>query len=115
LTSVSPATRDALAGISGGRAEILEETLDLHESVVGSSGLDGRTLGLVQIAALIALDAPPAAYARQVANAIEWGASADDMLGVLRAVAPHVGAPRAVAAAPELMLALGLTLPESSQ
>jgi hypothetical protein len=35
------------------------------------------------------------------------------MLGVLRAVAPQVGGPRIVAAAPELMLALGLTLPDS--
>ncbi len=36
----------------------------------------------------------------------------EDVLGVLLAVAPQVGGPRAVAAAPELMLALGLSLPE---
>jgi hypothetical protein len=34
---------------------------------------------------------------------------------VLCAVAPHVGGPRVVAAAPELMLALGLSLPDSSE
>ncbi len=31
---------------------------------------------------------------------------------MLRAVAPQVGGPRAMAAAPELMLALGLELPD---
>ena len=40
------------------------------------------------------------------------GASPEDILGVLRAVAPQVGGPRVVAAAPELMLALGLSLPD---
>jgi hypothetical protein len=33
-------------------------------------------------------------------------------VGVLIAVAPQVGGPRLVAAAPEIMLALGLTLPD---
>ena len=80
-----------------------------------ATGLDARTFGLVKIAALIALDAPPASYAWQVANAIEGGASADDILGVLRAVAPQVGGPRAIAAAPEIMLALGLSLPDGAE
>ena len=68
----------------------------------------------MKIAALIALDAPPASYAWQVANALEEGATPEDMLDVLRAVAPQVGGPRIVAAAPELMLAMGLALPEEA-
>jgi len=32
-------------------------------------------------------------------------------LGVLRAVAPQVGGPRVIGAAPEIMVALGLALP----
>ena len=39
------------------------------------------------------------------------GCTAQDILGTLIAVAPQVGGPRTVAAAPEIMLALGLTLP----
>lgn len=74
--------------------------------------LDVRTRALVRIAALIALDAPPAAYASQVALAAECGASAEDVAEVLRAIAPLVGAPKVVAAAPEVMLALGLSLPD---
>ena len=34
---------------------------------------------------------------------------------MLRAVAPQVGGPRVVAAAPELMLAMGLALPEGGE
>jgi 4-carboxymuconolactone decarboxylase len=76
-----------------------------------TSGLDSRSYSLVKIAALIALDAPPASYLWQVANAVAAGCTASDILGVLIAVAPQVGGPRTVAAAPEIMVALGLTLP----
>jgi hypothetical protein len=34
---------------------------------------------------------------------------------VLRAVAPQVGGPRVVAAAPEIMVALGLSLPDGAE
>ena len=81
-------------------------------STAGGDRARARTFGLVKIATLIALDAPPASYAWQVANAIDGGATAEDILGVLRAVAPQVGGPRVIAAAPEIMLALGLSLPE---
>jgi alkylhydroperoxidase/carboxymuconolactone decarboxylase family protein YurZ len=36
----------------------------------------------------------------------------EEILGVLRAVAPQVGGPRVIAAGPEIMLALGLPLPD---
>jgi 4-carboxymuconolactone decarboxylase len=111
VIAVERETHEALAGISAGRADVLEHSLELRDTAFGASGPDGRTFALVKLAALIALDAPPASYAAQVAYAIEAGASAEDMLGVLRAVAPQVGAPRVVAAAPEIMLALGLSLP----
>jgi len=78
------------------------------------TGLDARTYALVKIAALIALDAPPTSYAWQIANALEGGVTPEEILGVLRAVAFQVGGPKVVAAAPEIMLALGLTLPEEA-
>jgi len=53
----------------------------------------------------------PASYLWQVANAVAAGCTAQDILGTLIAVAPQVGGPRTVAAAPEIMVALGLTLP----
>ena len=47
-----------------------------------------------------------------MANALESGATPEDLIGVLIAIAPQVGGPKLVAAAPELMVALGLSLPD---
>jgi alkylhydroperoxidase/carboxymuconolactone decarboxylase family protein YurZ len=47
----------------------------------------------------------------QVTAALASGATPRDILGVLTAIAPQVGMPRVVAAAPEIMLALELDLP----
>jgi alkylhydroperoxidase/carboxymuconolactone decarboxylase family protein YurZ len=104
-------THTTLTGIATGDVTLLEEALGLREAQLERTGLDARTFALVKIAALIALDAPPASYAWQVANALSEGASAEDIVAVLRAVAPQVGGPKVVAAAPEIMVALGLALP----
>jgi alkylhydroperoxidase/carboxymuconolactone decarboxylase family protein YurZ len=112
MAAVTESTREALAGLSAGRPEALEEVIGSREEY-REARLDERTFALVKIAALIALDAPPASYAWQVANAVAAGVSSEQILGVLYAVGPQVGAPKMVAAAPELMLALGLSLPDS--
>ena len=109
---VDDATREALAGLALGDVEVLEQALEIREALQERSGLDPRSFALVKIAALVALDAPPASYLWQVSNAIGDGATPNEILGVLRAIAPQVGGPRVVAAAPEIMVALGLSLPE---
>jgi alkylhydroperoxidase/carboxymuconolactone decarboxylase family protein YurZ len=114
MPAVAQETHETLAGLSAGDVEALGEAIELREEYRESTGLDGRTFGLVKIAALIALDAPPASYMWQVANALDEGATPEDVLGVLRAVAPQVGMPKVVAAAPEIMVALGLSLPEDT-
>ena len=108
MSVVGAETHQTLSGISSGKVDMLEELIGLREVDRELSGLDSRTFSLVKIAALIALDAPPASYAWQIANALEEGATPEDILGVLRAVAPQVGGPKVVAAAPEIMVALGL-------
>ena len=115
MATVAPDTHDTLSGISAGDLGLLEQAMGLRETMLEASGLDERTFALVKIASLIALDAPPASYAWQVANALDAGATPEDVLGVLRAVAPQVGGPRVVAAAPEIMVALGLALPEAAE
>jgi 4-carboxymuconolactone decarboxylase len=112
MATVAQGTQDALAGLSSGDLSLLAEAVDLRGHQREAAGLDSRTFALVKIAALIALDAPPSSYLWQVPNALDEGASAEDILGVLFAVAPQVGGPRIVAAAPEIMLALGLSLPD---
>ena len=114
MTAPANSTHAALANISGGKEESLTALTGTREQQISAAGLDPRTFALVKIAAMIALDAPPASYAREVGDAVQDLVTAEDLLGVLRAVAPQVGAPRVVAAAPELMLALGLSLPEST-
>ena len=114
MADVAADTHKTLSGIAVGDVDILETAIGLREFGREATGLEGRAYSLVKIAALIALDAPPASYAWQIANALEEGATAEDILGVLRAVAPQVGGPRVMAAAPEIMLGLGLSLPEES-
>ena len=60
----------------------------------------------------MAIDAPPAFYVWQVGAALDAGATPRDILGILTAVAPQVGLARVVAAAPEIMVALDLELPD---
>lgn len=112
---VAPETHETLAGLSAGNLDVLEKAVGLRELNRAGSGLDARTFALVKLATLIALDAPPASYAWQIANAVEEGVTAEDFIGVLRAVAPQVGGPRVIAAAPEIMVAMGLAIDDEGQ
>src|SRR5262245_40091589 len=112
MTDVSKETADKLEGLAMQKEDIVGSLLEMQLHNLEASGLDPRTYSLVKIAALIALDAPSASYVAQVEFANEAGVDPDEILRVLVAVAPQVGLPRAIAAAPELMLALGLD-PES--
>ncbi|HEU5419816.1 MAG TPA: carboxymuconolactone decarboxylase family protein [Streptosporangiaceae bacterium] len=107
-------TKDALSGLSTGDVDVIESGLGLREQWQQESGLDARSFSLVKIAALVALDAPPASYLWQVSSALDSGATPSEILGVLRAIAPQVGGPKVVAAAPEIMVALGLSLPDGA-
>ena len=102
--------------MSSGEPDSLARAVGLREGGgPDASPLADTTVALIRIATLIALDGPPASYGRQVGVALESGASPEDILGVLRAVAPQVGSARVVAAAPELMLALGMSLPGAAE
>jgi 4-carboxymuconolactone decarboxylase len=109
---VDDATQEALGAVCMGDPTILDEALDLRETMQERSGLDPRSFALAKIAALVALDAPPASYTWQVAGALAAGVTPQDLVGVLRAIAPQVGGPKVIAAAPEIMVALGLSLPD---
>lgn len=112
---VSDDTQRLFGALALGDPDLLGAGLEARTEFKADSGLDSRSYALVKIAALIAMDAPPASYVWQVANALTEGATPEDVLGVLIAVAPQVGGPRVVAAAPEIMVALGLTLPGDVQ
>jgi alkylhydroperoxidase/carboxymuconolactone decarboxylase family protein YurZ len=86
---------------------LIESLIGAHLQNIENSGLDPKLHALVRIASLISVGAPAASFAWQVALAREAGATADEIAGVLVAVVPTAGMPRAVGAAPEIAHALG--------
>jgi alkylhydroperoxidase/carboxymuconolactone decarboxylase family protein YurZ len=74
------------------------------------SELDPATLLLVRIAALAAVDAPPASYLMHVGPAVEAGVRLDQVQDVLVVVAPITGAPRVLKAAGAITEALGVAI-----
>lgn len=108
---VDQQTSDGFTALALGQGDVLEQFAELRELFKQESHLDDRSFALVKIAALVALDAAPASYLWQVAQALDAGVTPREILGTLLAIAPQVGAPRVVAAAPEIMLALDLELP----
>lgn len=72
--------------------------------------LDPRPEALVRLAALVALDAPQSAYSSCAETAFLAGATLDDLVATLLAVAGHVGSARASSAAPQIALAAGYDL-----
>ena len=77
---------------------------------IDASNLDPKTLMLVRIAGLVSVDAPPASYLLNIGTAGEIGVDADDVQGVLIALAPIVGTARIASAATKLTRALGLAI-----
>jgi len=81
--------------------------LGMGQDTVEASRLDPKTHALVRLAALLSIDATPSAYNATAEAALAAGASYDEIVGILIAVAPTVGLGRVVSAAPKLALALG--------
>ena len=75
-----------------------------------ASSLDSETLMLVRIAALVAVDAPPASYLLNLGAASEMGIGEEQIRGVLAAIAPIVGTARIASATGNIVRALGFAL-----
>src|SRR6185436_8610234 len=81
--------------------------LGMTQDTVEVSRLEPKTHALVRLAALLAVDAGQPSYDASVDVALASGASLDEIVGILIAVAPAIGLGRVVSVAPELGLALG--------
>lgn len=75
--------------------------------VAGSSDLDAKSQALIRLAALLAVGAKTVSLRWTVELAHAAGATDEEILGVLLAIAPAVGHARIVGVAPDLALALG--------
>jgi hypothetical protein len=70
---------------------VLDLLARMTEDSIEASGLDEETLMIARIAALAAVDAPPASYLMNLGAAGEVGLDEAEVRGVLAAVAPIVG------------------------
>ncbi len=89
---------------------VLDLLMSMNADAIEASSLDPQTLMLVRIAALVAMDAPPVSYLLNLEMAGELEVDAEQIQGVLAAVAPIVGTPRVVASASKMVRALGIKL-----
>jgi 4-carboxymuconolactone decarboxylase len=72
--------------------------------------LSPKTQALVRLAALLALGAAPVSYQWNVGAALDAGATTDEILGTMIAVAPISGIARVVQATPDVALPIGYDL-----
>jgi alkylhydroperoxidase/carboxymuconolactone decarboxylase family protein YurZ len=90
-----------------GEPRLLAAVAQQDPGIADAPRLDPMTEALLSVAALIALDAPESSYRTVVDAAQRSGASLDDLLAVLVAVAGEVGSARVTSAAPRIALAAG--------
>jgi alkylhydroperoxidase/carboxymuconolactone decarboxylase family protein YurZ len=93
-----------------GEAPVLETLADINAASLSRTELDPASLILVRIAALVAVDAPPASYLMHIGPALESGVTVDQVQDVLVTVAPIVGAPRVLVAVRRIAEALGIAV-----
>ena len=91
MPAVAEDTQQKLAGVAAGDLSFIETAIGLREVAHEVTGLDPRTF------------------------ALEEDVTPEDIVGVLFAVAPQIGGPRAIAAAAEVTMALGLSLPPEAE
>ena len=89
---------------------LLDLIASINASAIEASSLDLEGQMLARIAALVAVDAPPASYMMNLGAAGEVGVNEEQVQGVLSAIVPIVGTARVVSAAGKMMRALGLAL-----
>jgi hypothetical protein len=86
---------------------LLDTILEMSAASVERANLSPEALMLVRLAALVAVDAPPASFLVNLGAGAQTDLTLEDARSVLVAVAPIVGGPRVVSAAGNIARALG--------
>jgi len=89
---------------------VLDLLTRMNTDAIEASSLDPEKLMLVRIAALVAMDAPPVSYMLNIGAATEVDVDAEEIQGVLAAIAPIVGTPRIASATGNIVRALGIAI-----
>jgi alkylhydroperoxidase/carboxymuconolactone decarboxylase family protein YurZ len=104
--SVDAAIEKTLESIVPGEAPLIETMVRMHAGTQQTSGLDDRTYLLVRVAALVAVDASPTSFLVTLAVADDVGVTADEVRGVLIALAPVLGSARVLSGAEKALQAV---------
>ena len=89
---------------------VLDLLASMTADSIAASDLDPETLMLVRIAALAAVDAPRVSYLLNLGAASEVGVDAEQVRGVLAAIAPIVGTARVASATGKIAEALEVAI-----
>jgi hypothetical protein len=89
---------------------VLNTLAEITAVSIANSNLEAREHMLARLAALVAVDAPPASYLLNAGTASEVGLTLEDVQDLLIAVAPIVGTTRVVSAAGNITRALGFAI-----
>jgi len=76
-------------------------------------GLEPRIQALVRLGGLVAMGAAPLSYHWAAEAALDAGATAEDVVGTLIAVAPISGLARVISATSEVAMAIGYDLDQA--
>ena len=99
-----------MSELSSSETPVLDLLASMTIDSLEASSLDAQAVMLVRLAALVASGAPAVSYASNLAAASEAGLSADDVRGVLTAIAPIVGTTRVAAATGRIAVALEIAI-----
>jgi 4-carboxymuconolactone decarboxylase len=89
---------------------VLDLLASMTADSIEASSLDADTLMLVRIAALVAVDAPTVSYLMNLGAATETDIDAEQVRGVLAAIAPIVGTARVASATVNIVNALDIAI-----
>jgi 4-carboxymuconolactone decarboxylase len=91
----------------------IQSTLGIHLSDNDAAGLDPKTQALVRLGGLVAMGAAPVSYHWAAEAALNAGATTEEVVGTLIAVAPISGLARVISATSEVALAIGYDLDQA--
>jgi 4-carboxymuconolactone decarboxylase len=102
-----PGVHEILRQLAMIREGFVQDKARLELDLARTSALDPKTAALIVVGVVVAIGASAACLHWSVSRALAAGAGADEITGVLLAVAPVAGLGRVVGAAPDLAIGLG--------
>ena len=106
-------TEETLRRLALSDDRLLEEILGGRGAAIRRGALDARMTALVRLAALVAMGGSTTSFAAAASSALIGGATIDELVETLLAIAPIVGSAIVVGAAPKLALSVGYDIDSS--